>query len=108
MCMHQVMAELGVIRDIDPASIQNHFLCTHPLIGAEFPRIQGLQGLHHWVIVLVTLSDPLHEGSLFSFQCASFRCPSLDHLCGQQQPLCIVFRSPQLLCSPHQGIIPTH
>jgi len=75
MCMHQVMAELGVIQDVDPASIQNHSLCTHPLIRAEFPHIQGLQGLHHWVIVLVTLSDPLHEGSLFSFQHDSFCHP---------------------------------
>src|SRR5258708_21044454 len=71
MCMHQVMAELGVIRDIDPASIQNHFLCARPLIGVEFPRVQGLQGLHHWVVILVTLSDPLHEDGLFSFQCDS-------------------------------------
>ena len=75
MCMHQVMVELGVIRDVDPASIQNHFLCVHPLIRAEFPCIQGLQGLHHRVIILVTLSDPLHEDSLFSFQCDSFHRP---------------------------------
>ena len=75
MCMHQVMVELGVIRDIDPASIQDHSFCAHPLIRAEFPRIQGLQGLHHWVIVLVTLSDPLHEDGLLSFQHDSFRCP---------------------------------
>jgi len=75
MCMHQVMVELGVIWDIDPASIQNHSLCAHPLIGVEFPCVQGLQGLHHQVIVLVTLSDLLHEDSLFSFQCDSFCCP---------------------------------
>src|SRR5258707_219601 len=62
-------------RDIDPASIQNHFLCVRPLIGAEFPHIQGLQGLHHWVVVLVTLLDLLHEDGLFSFQCDSFRHP---------------------------------
>ena len=72
MCMHQVMAELGVIRDIDPASIQNHSFCMHPLIGAEFPHIQGL---HHWVIILVTLSDLLHEDGLLSFQCDSFCRP---------------------------------
>ena len=75
MCMHQVMVELGVIQDIDPASIQNHSLCTCPLIGAEFPHVQGLQGLHHWVIVLVALSDPLHEDGLLSFQCDSFHHP---------------------------------
>ena len=75
MCMHQVMAELGVIWDIDSASMQNHSFCMCPLIGAEFPCIQGLQGLHHWVIVLVTLSDPLHEDGLLSFQHDSFRCP---------------------------------
>ncbi len=75
MCMHQVMAELGVIWDVDPASIQNHSLCMRPLIRAEFPRIQGLQGLHHWVIILVILSDLLHEDGLFSFQHDSFHCP---------------------------------
>src|SRR5258708_34836661 len=63
MCMQQVMVELGVIQDIDPALIQNHSLCMHPLIGAEFPRVQGLQGLHHWVIILVTLSDPASSPS---------------------------------------------
>src|SRR5258708_3944478 len=68
MSMHQVMVELGVIWDVDPALIQNHFLCMCPLIGAEFPHVQGPQGLHHWVVVLVTLSDPLHEDGLFSFQ----------------------------------------
>jgi len=73
--MHQVMAELGVIWDIDPALIQNHFLCTRPLIGAEFPHIQGLQGLHHRVVILVTLSDLLHEDGLFSFQHDSFCHP---------------------------------
>ena len=75
MCMHQVMVELGVIRDVDPASIQNHPLHACPLIGAEFPCIQGLQGLHHRVIVLVTLSDLLHEDGLLSFQHDSFHHP---------------------------------
>ena len=73
MCMHQVMMELGVIWDIDSASIQNHSFCAHPLIGAEFPYIQGFQGLHHRVIVLITLSDPLHEDGLLPFQGKSFR-----------------------------------
>ena len=65
MCMHQVMAELGVTWDIDSASIQDHSFCACPLIGAEFPLVQGL---HHWVIVLVTLSDLLHEDGLLPFQ----------------------------------------
>ena len=72
MCMHQVMAELGVIQDVDPASIQNHSLHACPLIRAEFPRVQGL---HHRVIVLVALSDLLYEDGLLSFQCDSFHHP---------------------------------
>src|SRR5260221_14370260 len=101
MCMHQVMAELGVIWDIDPALIQNHSLCMCPLIRVEFPRVQGLQGLHHWVIVLVTLSDPLHEDSLSSFQCDSFHCPLLEHLWGQQRAIRFVFHSLWMIYSPN-------
>ena len=70
MCMQQVMVELGVTQDIDPALIQNHSLHVCPLIGAEFPHVQGL---HHWVIVL--LSDLLHKDGLLSFQCDHFHHP---------------------------------
>src|SRR5258708_31224437 len=44
MCMHQVMAELGVIQDVDPASIKNHSLCKYLLIGVEFPRCRRDNG----------------------------------------------------------------
>ena len=66
--------ELGVVWDVDLASIQDNTFCACPLIRAEFPCVQGLQGLHHQVIILVTLSDALHEGGLFAFQCDGFHC----------------------------------
>jgi len=37
--MHQVVMELGVVWDIDPALIQDNTFCAHPLIGVEFPCI---------------------------------------------------------------------
>src|SRR5258708_12327804 len=58
--------------------------------------------------MLSTLSDLFHEDSLFAFQGGSFHCSQLKHLWGQQGEVCIVIRSPWVVCSPQQCIRPTH